>query len=182
MKRWAIILLSISLLLLSACGNGEEKAFLNFANELRKAEEISFNADLKAEYGGLTADFKLKFSEKDGNATVEIIKPKILKGVKAHLSKDSAELEYDGAILDLGFLSDDLNPMSALSLMRKAITDGHLDLAWAEEEMLCVRLVPEDGKTVKLWLDTETMTPQSAEIASGEKSSVFIEIHDWEVK
>lgn len=182
MRKRALIVLAISLLLLSACGNGEEKAFLNFAAQVKNAEEINFNADLKAEYSNLTADFTLKFSENSDGATVEIIKPEILKGIKAHVSEKSAELEYDGAILDLGMLSDDLNPMSALSLVRRAITDGHVDLAWEEEGMLCVRLVPEDDKVVKLWLDTETMTPLNAEITSGEKTTVFIEIHDWEVK
>lgn len=182
MKRCLTVILAICLVFLTACGNGEAKAFMNFASELRNADEISFNADLTAEYSSISADFELKFNEKDGNATIEIIKPKILKGIKAHLSDGSTELEFDGAMLDLGFLGDDLNPMSALSLLRKAITDGHLDLAWEEEGLLCTRLIPEDGKTVKLWLDTETMTPVNAEISSGEKTSIFIEIHDWEVK
>lgn len=182
MKRWAIILLAISLMLLSACGNGEAKAFINFASELKKADEISFNAELTAEYSSISADFELSFNEKDGNATIEIIKPKILKGIKAHLSDGSTELEFEGAMLDIGFLGGDLNPMSSLSLMRRAITDGHLDLAWEEDGLLCAQLIPEDGKTVKLWLDAETMTPVNAEISSGEKTSIFIEIHDWETK
>lgn len=182
MKRLAIIILAICLVFLTACGNGEQKAFINFAAQLKNAEEISFNADLTAEYSSISADFKLKFNEKNGNATVEILKPLILKGIKAHLSEGSAELEYEGAMLDLGELNDDLNPMSALSLMRRAITDGHLDLAWEEEDLLCARIIPEDGKTVTLWLDAETMIPVNAEITSGEKTSIFIEIYDWNVK
>lgn len=182
MKRWATIILTICLLFLSGCGKGEQEAFLNFAAEVAKAEEINFNADLRAEYGNFTADFKLKFNETADGATVEIVKPDILAGIKAHVSENSAELEYDGAILDLGMLSDDLNPMSALSLMRRAITDAHVDLAWEEDGMLCVRLIPEDDTVVKLWLDTETMTPLNAEISCNEKTTVFIDIYDWGIK
>lgn len=182
MKRWAVLILTICLLFLSACGNGEQKAFANFAAEVAKAEEIDFNAKLRAEYSNITAEFELKFHENSEEATVEILKPEILSGIKAHISEDSAELEYDGAILDLGMLSDDLNPMSALSVLRKAITDGHVDLAWEEDGMLCVRLVPEDDTVVKLWLDTETMTPLNAEITCDSNTTVFIEIEDWTMK
>ena len=179
MKRWALIVLAISLLLLSGCGEGEAKAFLGFAERVKSAEEISFNAEVRAEYSSISANFELAFSEKDENATVEILKPDILKGIKAHVSKDSAELEFDGAILDLSMLSDEISPMSALSVLRRAITDGHLDLAWEEDGMLCARLIPDDDTVVKLWLDTETMTPINAEITRNEKTSVFIKINDW---
>ena len=38
-----------------------------------------------------------------------------------------------------------------------------------------------DGMTVTVWLEEESMTPVYAELASGERVTVFCEIEDWKL-
>lgn len=182
MKRVALIVLTISLLLLSGCSGGEEKAFLNFAETVSKAESVSFKGHVTAEYSMISAQFDLGFSEKDGEAVIEVLKPDIVAGVKARVKDGETSLEYDGAMLDLGNMGDTwLSPMSSLPIMLRAIKNSHLELVWDEDGLLVARLVPEDNMTVTVWLDTDSMTPKNAEITYKEKSVIYIDISDWKV-
>lgn len=182
MKRIALIVLTISLLLLSGCSGGEEKAFLDFAQTVAKAETVSFKGHVTAEYSKISAEFDLAFLENDGEAVIEVLKPDIVSGIKARVKDGETSLEYEGAMLDLGNIGGSwLSPMSSLPIMLRAIKDAHLDLAWDEDGMLVVRLIPEDDMTVNVWLDTESMTPKNAEITYNEKTAIFIDISDWEV-
>lgn len=183
MKRVALILLTISLLMLSGCSGGEEDAFLKFAETVANAESVSFNGHVTAEYSNITAQFDMAFTESNGEALIEVLKPEIISGVKARVKDGETSLEYEGVMLDLGNVGDTwLSPMSSLPIMFRAIKDGHLDLAWDEDDMLVVRLIPEDDLTVTLWLDTESMTPKTAEITYKEKTAAYIEISNWEVE
>lgn len=182
MKRVALIVLTIILLLLSGCSGGKEDAFLKFAETVANAESVSFNGHVTAEYSSITAQFDMAFTESDGEAVIEVLKPDIISGVKARVKDGETSLEYEGVMLDLGNVGDSwLSPMSSLPIMFRAIKDGHLDLAWDENDMLVVRLIPEDDLTVTLWLDTDSMTPKNAEITYKEKTAAFIEISNWKV-
>lgn len=183
MKRTAFFVLMIIILLsLCGCSMGEEKAFLNFAETVTNAENISCNAHVRAEYSSISAEFDLKYLYENDESIIEIVKPQLISGIKARVKDGETRLEYEGAMLDIGSLGDTwLSPMSSLPIMCRAIKDAHLDLAWDEDDMLVARLIPEDDMTVTLWIDTETMAPVSAEITYKEKTAVFIDISDWEV-
>ncbi len=183
MKRIALIVLAISLLMLSGCSHSEEKAFTQFAAELAKADTVSFKGHVTAEYSVLSASFDLAFTEHDGEAEIEVLKPDIVSGVKARVKDGETSLEYEGMMLDIGNVGDTwLSPMSSLPIMFRAMKDAHLDLAWDEDDMLVVRLVPEDDMTVTIWLDAESRTPKNAEITYNEKTAIFIDISDWTVE
>lgn len=180
MKRIVLIILTISLLMLSGCAQSEEQVFLKFAESVAGAESVSFKGHVTAEYSMLSAKFDLSFSEKDGEAVIEVLTPEIIKGVKARVKDGETSLEYEGAMLDLGTVGDSwLSPMSSLPIMFRAIKDAHLELAWDEDDLLVARLVPEDDMTVTIWLDAESMTPKNAEITYKDNTSVYIEISDW---
>ena len=183
MKRIALIVLAISLLLLSGCSHSEEKEFAEFAAQLAKADTVSFNGHVTAEYSALSAQFDLAFTEHDGESEIEVLKPDIVSGVKARVKDGETSLEYEGLMLDIGNVGDTwLSPMSSLPVFFRAMKDAHLDLAWDEDDMLVVRLVPEDDITVTVWIDSDSNTPKNAEITYNEKTAIFIDISDWEVK
>ncbi len=180
MKR-NIVLPLVLAILLCGCGSGEESAFLQFREELANAESISFTADVQAEYEDKTADFTLAFSMENGEYAVEILEPEIVKGISAHVKSGETCLEYDGAILDIGKLTDrGLCPMSALPYLADAMKDAHVDMAWTENGLLAVRLVPSDDMSVTLWINEEN-EPVNAEITYNEKTVVFVKLHDWEM-
>ncbi|MDO4816300.1 MAG: hypothetical protein Q4A83_06850 [Bacillota bacterium] len=181
MKRRIILPLAL-VLLLCGCSGGEEAAFDRFRQELAEAEEIIFTADVQAEYEDKTAEFTLCFSMQNDEYRVEILEPEIVKGISARVKSGETHLEYDGAILDIGKLTDrGLCPMSALPFLLDAMRDAHVDMTWTENGLLAVRLIPSDDMSVTLWLD-EDNEPVNAEIEYEEKTVVFIEIHDWETE
>ena len=181
MKR-NIILPMLLVLLLCGCSSGEETAFNRFREELARAEEITFTADVQAEYEDKTAEFTLSFAMQNDEYRMEILEPEIVRGISARVKSGETHLEYDGAILDIGKLTDrGLCPMSALPYLLDAMRDAHADMTWTENGLLTVRLVPSDEMSVTLWLD-EDNEPVNAEIIYKEKTVVFIEIHDWEMK
>ncbi len=179
--RKVLLPILLSFVLLCGCGKNAEASFNQFALQVAAAEEIDFTANVRAEYTNKTAEFKLGYEQNSDGAVVEILEPELVAGIKARVAPDSTTLEYEGVILDLGMLTDsDLSPMSALPLLAKTIREGHIDIAWTEEDMLVARLIPKDDVTVTLWLDSE-LTPLNAEITYKENTVIFIEISDWEM-
>lgn len=181
MKRRFLILLMILPLMLCGCGESEELVFSQFRQELKNASALSFAADVAAEYEDKTAEFELAFSMQGDEYRVEIVEPEIVAGISAHIKSGETHLEYDGAILDIGKLTDrGLCPMSALPYFADALKDAYMEMAWTEDELVTVRLVPADDMSVTLWLN-EDKVPVNAEITCEDKTVVFIEIDDWEI-
>ena len=179
--RKLLLPLMISLVILCGCADTGEESFMRFMQQVHSADELSFDAQVRAEYSDKTAEFKLGYTQDESGAVVEIIEPELVAGIKARVSDSQLQLEYDGAILDIGTISDsELSPMTALPLLVKAMREGHLDIVWTEDDMLAARLVPSDDFTVTLWLSPE-LTPLNAEVTYKEKSVIFIEIIDWKV-
>ena len=177
MKRIAPVIMC--LVLLCGCADTGEKEFIRFVEHTAHAEEVSFTADVRAEYDDKTARFKLRYEHDGDGSAVTVLEPDILAGIKARLTGERLSLEYEGAMLDIGTLPDArLSPMSALPLMMKAIRNGHAEITWVEDERIAARIVPEDDYSVTLWLGS-SLVPESAEISYKERSVVFIEISDW---
>lgn len=181
-KKTLPLLLVISLvLLLCACGDNGEEGFKNFGEFINEAESISFTATLRAEYSDKTANFKLSYLQNDEGIRVTVMEPELISGISAHMTDDSARLEYDGAILDIGTLSDTgLCPMSALPITVMAMKNAYLDKVWTEDGMTVARLIPSDDTEITLWLNDE-LIPCNAEISCNGKTVVFITFSDWEM-
>ena len=179
MKKLLALFLA-PILLLTACGNSAEASFVRFVSSVSACEALSFTADIRAEYKTRSVNFTLKYSQDDDGAVIEAVKPEIISGVKARVADDGVSLEYDGAILALGELKGEgeVSPLSAVPTLIKAMREGHIELAWNEDELLAARLIPADGVAVDLRLDSE-LVPVFAEISYGENTAVFIDITDW---
>ncbi len=173
--------LMISLVLLCGCADTGEDSFNEFVQTVSSAQELCFDADVRAEYSEKTAEFTLHYAQDAESAEVEILEPEIVAGIKARVAGDVLSLEYDGAMLDIGSFGDtELSPMSALPLLAKSLTDAHVELTWREDDMIAARLVPNDDMLVTLWLDS-ALVPLSAEISYKEQTVIFIEISNWEI-
>ena len=175
-----LVPLMISLCLLCGCADKGEQSFEQFTTQLRETENISFTAAVRAEYADKTAEFTLKYTQTGEMARVTVVEPEIIAGISACVKEGSLQLEYDGAILDIGQLTDsDLSPMSALPLITDALKNAYVDIAWTEDDMIAARLMPDDDTVVTVRLNSE-LVPQSAEISYKEKTVVFAEISQWE--
>lgn len=171
----------LSLLLLSSCADTGESEFLKFTESVSSAENISFTADVRAQYSDSTAEFTLAYEKSGDEATVQVVKPELISGIKANVKGNDISLEYDGAMLDIGTLPDaELSPMSSLPLIVGAIRSGQLEISWTEDELIAARLVPADDYVVTLWINS-ALEPVTAEISYKEKTTVFVDISDWTI-
>lgn len=169
-------------LILSGCGEGEALRFAELSEAMKSAESISMEAEVRAELDDRSCSFTLSYEKTGDEAIITVKEPEAVAGISARVKDGNASLEYDGAILDIGKLSDnDLSPMSALPYAVAAMEDGYVDLAWEDNGCLCVRITPEDGYTLNLRLDNESLTPEDGEIIYNDKAVIFIDILDWSV-
>lgn len=180
--RKYLIPLVLSLTLLCGCSRGAEESFARFIGTVAAAEDLSFTAEVRAEYDDRTLSFKLGYEQDAEGAVIEVVEPELIAGIKARVKSDAVTLEYDGALLDLGSLTGDgISPLSSLPLLIETLHGSHIEMTWEENGLLAARLIPRDGIAVTLYI-TDELIPVSAEISSGEKTVVFINISDWELK
>lgn len=177
MKR--VLPFILCLILLCGCADDGKAQFAEFVKIVSSAENISFTARVTAQYDDRTAEFTLNYAQTEDGASVSVVQPELLSGIKAKLTGEDLSLEFDGAMLDIGTLGDaELSPVSSLPLIVRAMRDGHLEISWTEGDMTVARLIPADDYVVTLWIDSN-LTPRSAEISHKESTVVMAEISDW---
>lgn len=181
MKRLYLILIALAALLLTGCGSARyEKQFADFSAALREKTELSFSADVRAEYADHTAGFSFRYAGNANECAVTIRKPEILAGVTLHYKDGKSTLDYGSISIDTGVLDEDgLTPASSLPLLVKAFTVGHLDSCYKEDGEIVWHVIPSDGRDVFLWVDGETLVPTHAELAVGGRTVIFCDISDW---
>lgn len=181
MKRLYLPLLICLCLLLSGCGqSGAQNRFVQFTEELREKELMSFNAQLRCEYEDRSMDFTLAYEADDEGCRVTVVAPELIRGIRAHAKAGETSVEFDGVILDTGPLDDyGLSPMSALPVLIEAVKTGYVDSVWEEDGQYAALIVPSDNMKVQLNLDKYTMRPVYAELVSDGRVTVFISISDW---
>ena len=104
MKR--VLPFVLCLILLCGCADDGKSQFLEFVNVVSSAENISFSAKVSAQYSDKTAQFTLGYEQTADGASVSVIEPEMLRGIKANVAGKNLSLEYDGAMLDIGTLDD----------------------------------------------------------------------------
>ena len=179
MKRLLCLLLPLCLLL-SGCGrNRAAERYESFAAALRERQDLCFDAAVRAEFEDRRMDFALSYCDTEEGCTVTVLEPEELKGLKARLGPDGAELSYEGLVLDAGDLDEfGLSPMNALPLLAGTLRDGHLERAWQEDGLTVWELTADDEHSLSLWVD-EDLTPRRAELYSQGRTAVYLDFTDW---
>ena len=160
---------------------GLNSAGMNFPKPSPEADGLSFTAALRAEYEDKSVSFELRYEQSGEECAVTVLSPE-----ESARSEGGAEGRLRHAkVLRLrhrhGTLDGGLTPVGASPYLVDALRGGYADCFWREGDSTVVRLIPEDGMTVTVWLEEESMTPVYAELASGERVTVFCEIEDWEL-
>ena len=149
-------------------------------NELRESEGLSFDAALRSEYDDKMVDFSVRYVSDAEGCSVTVTKPDLISGISAHVRKGESELRFDDMILDTGELTDfGLTPMSALPMLIDGVKEGFTDSVWEENGEIAAHIEATDELSLQLRLDKYSLTPLSAELISGEKVKVFVNITNW---
>ena len=83
--RKLVLPLMISLVILCGCADSGEESFMQFMQQVSAANEIGFDALVRAEYSDKTAEFKLGYTQDENGAVVEIKEPELIAGIKARV-------------------------------------------------------------------------------------------------
>lgn len=179
--RLCLPLLLACCLLLSGCGdNAAETRYEDFAQSLREADTLSFTAVLRAEYEDKTVDFRLRYEQTGDEALVTVLEPELVAGIGVRVTEGGTALEYGDLVLDTGPLDDyGLSPMSAPSLLVRALRTGHLESVWSEGEYSLCQLILDDHLYAVVSFEPETMTPVRAELVSDGAVKAVCELTDW---
>lgn len=140
--------------------------------------EISLTAEMRANYDDRVYDFTLTYSTSSG--VIEVKAPEILAGTTVTVSKEdnSTVLQYDGAQLDTGKLTEDgLSPVSALPELVEQWLESYIIESFYESsdgtDFVAIKTQMSDDVISTSWFDRSTGDPVKAEIAT--KGDVVIE-------
>ena len=189
MRRFLIPALMISLLL-TGCGGsaaGAEQKIEKQRDTLASSELMSFTADVTASLGEEAFQCTLACAATAEEITVEVVKPELIAGVRAHLRDGEAEVEYENVRLSLGGVATEgLHPISAMPILCKALKTGHIVRAWLEKEssgeLVAAEIFSDENYGLTLWFDKSTLTPVHAELSETESGAVVItcDIRDFQ--
>ena len=127
MKRLCLPALLAVCLLLAGCANSAKKQYEQFSAGLSGRSDLSFTAQLSAEYTDRTVEFTLQYEQNEDGCTVTVTAPALISGVRARFSAGGSAIDYDGIVVDTGELDAcGLTPMSALPLLVDALKNGDL--------------------------------------------------------
>ena len=171
MRKWICVPM-IALCLLTGCGQGGET--VDDRQPYREMAGCAMEAVVSCDQEGALWHATLRCDWTEESSTIEVLAPETLEGVRATLTGEDWQLEYEDLCLDAGTLSAQrISPAVCLPRLISALREGWLleenDETW--QEIPCRRLTLDEtgeagGKILStLWLRQEDGTPLRGEIA-----------------
>lgn len=165
-----LALLMAMVLGLSGCADGdpEVQQGMQLRAKLLKAERVSFDAEITADYGEKIQAFSVSCrSDKEGNVFFSVTAPETIADITGRIDEDGGALTFDDKALYFELLTDDqLSPVSAPWILMKTLRSGCLTSACREEDGLRLTIddsYEDDALTVDIWLDQQNL-PHRADI------------------
>lgn len=185
MKRIGIVLL-VCMLLAGCSGTPRElETGMELRSRLLKAENVSFDADISADYGDKLHLFSMACSaDPEGNLSFTVTAPETISGITGRISMGSGKLTFDDTALHFDLLTDDqLSPVSAPWILMKTLRSGYLRAAGREEEHIRLTIddsYEEDALQLDIWLDEKNL-PDKAEILYDGKNILSLHVKNFEI-
>ena len=183
MKQAVLLALMISLTIMCGCSKSAryEEKYNGWKENWLKSAEHSIEGVVTASDDEKVNEYTLLYKQNAEGETVEVLSPELIADVKAQVLEDNVALSYDGAILDTGSaLTGKLSPLMALPALAEALKEGHPENSWSEKkdgtELVVTELEMPDGTLTTLWQRSSDMMPVYADVTSGDKVRIKIEI------
>jgi outer membrane lipoprotein-sorting protein len=185
MRKAVISALMIPLLLLAGCGKQEAKlkaGLESFRQSITDAQSITAQTELTADWGESTQSYTLDMTCTPGAMRLEILAPELIAGIKATVTDDGAQVEYDGVMLSVPPVSEDgLTPVSALPAVLKAARDGYSEQTWWEDGYIAARFYVSENSSATVWINPETLALKWAEISTDGRTVISCTFSAWEI-
>lgn len=178
MRTSTVICVLMMTLLLAGCGSGKgeggpQQQALATRTAYLKADGYTAKLDVTADYGQRVYTYCVDVTVAGAESVLTVTAPEELAGVTARLTDGQSQLEYDGAVLETGPLSDDgLTPLGAVPALLECARTGFIDSCGMERlgegdtlRVLCrdPEVAAGQGREISLWFD-----PVSHALVQGE--------------
>ena len=170
--RKALLFAPMLMLLLTACGGGEEKDLTaDLQGQYAALEAATLEAGITCHYDGEIREYTLRCDYAPEKSVVTVLSPENLAGISATVDKEMLTLSYDDISLDAGsYSAAAVSPVAALPRLMEAAASGY-PAEQSEEEVngrTCLRLAcdlqDQEGTVYTTWFDKETFLPLRSEI------------------
>lgn len=194
MRISVLICVLMMTLTLTACGGTagqmslQEQA-LAIRGEYLAADGCSAKLNVMADYGQRVYTYSMDVSVADGACTLVLTAPAELAGLTARVAAGESQLEYDGAVLETGPLSEDgLTPLGAIPALLECIRSGFIDSCGTERlgERDTLRVFCRDpersvgsGQESTLWFDMTTHVLVRGEIAVDGRRVILCDLEQF---
>lgn len=186
MKKAGVII--VLTLVLSGCDweNRELERGMELRTKLLKAEEVSFRADISADYGDSLQLFSMNcLADPQGNVRFEVTAPDTIAGITGTVEEGSGALTFDGTALHFDLLTDEqLTPVSAPWILLRTLRSGYLTGAGTEDDELRLTIddsYEDNALQLDVWMDRQDF-PQFAQILYDGKSILSVKIEDFQIR
>ncbi len=172
--RKALLFAPMLMLLLTACGGGEEKdPAAELQAQYAAVESAVMEADITCHYEDEVRTYTLLCDYTPAKSTVTVLSPTNLAGISATVADGTLSLSYEDISLDAGgYSAAAISPVAALPKLMTAAASGYVTERSEETlgERPCLRLAcdlpDEEGMLYTTWYDQQTLLPLRSEIAS----------------
>ena len=171
--RKALIFAPMLMLLLTACGAGEEtNGTAQLQQQYAAVESATMEAEIVCHYDDEIRKYTLLCAYTPEKSTVTVLSPENLAGISAQVENGTLTLSYDDISLDAGtYSAAAVSPVVALPKLMEAAAWGY-PAEQSEEtlgERTCIRLgcdlSDEPGTLYTTWFDAQSLLPLRSEIA-----------------
>lgn len=183
MKKLA--LLAVLCLTLCGCSNTSREIDTGMAlrSRLLKAESVSWDADITADYGDEFYTFSMGCrGDSQGNVSFTVTGPDTIAGISGSLGAQGGKLTFDDTALAFELLADhQLSPVSAPWILLTTLRSGCLTSACAEEDRIRLSIddsYRDDALHLDIWLDSEDR-PAQADILYGQRRILSLAIKNF---
>ncbi len=172
--RKVLLFAPMLMLLLTACGAGEEHdTVTQLQQQYAAVESATMEAEIVCHYGDEVRTYTLLCGYTPEKSTVTVLKPENIAGITAQVEDGTLTLSYDELSLDAGtYSAAAVSPVVALPKLMEAAAWGYPGEQSEETvgERVCIRLgcdlSDEPGTMYTTWFDQETLLPLRSEIAT----------------
>ncbi len=170
--RKALLFAPMLMLLLTACGGGEEKDLgAELQQQYAQLSAATMEADITCHYGDEVREYTMLCAYTPDSSTVTVLAPEDLAGISATVSGGELTLSYDDISLDAGtYSAAAVSPVAALPRLMEAAGRGfvteHSRETVGERQCLrlCCDLEGQEDTVYATWFDEETLLPIHSEI------------------
>ena len=170
---------------LSGCGgeNRELQAALEFRENLLKAQQCSFSAEITADYGDSLTEFTMECQgDNKGGLEFEIRKPEVISGIQGTVSDSGGTVRFEEDAVYFPLLTDDLlTPASAPWIFLKTLRSGCISAVCREEDLLHMTVddsYAEDALRLDIWLRANV--PVQADISHNGRRILSLEVKNFD--